>query len=122
MTQTRDIVQTVNVRGTRLPKRLQQPKLQKPRQAHRASILFGGVFMNVQERAKTQERIVELEKEMAALKLQLEGRPTHVRVPLKVFHLDRFPDLNELDDLTIQRAVNWLEAEVADNLFIAVEC
>lgn len=78
--------------------------------------------MTIQERTEIQNRIEEMEKEMAALKLQLDGRPTHVKVPLNAFHLDRYPDLQSTDDLTLKRLVSWLETEVAENLFISVQC
>lgn len=78
--------------------------------------------MTIQERTEIQNRIVAMEKEMAALKLQLEERPTHVKVPLNAFHLDGYPDLQSTDDLTLKRLVSWLETEVAENLFISVQC
>lgn len=77
--------------------------------------------MNIQERSEKLNRITELEKEIAAIKQELEGRPTHVKVPLKAFYLDRYPNLENVDDQTMQRLVLWLEAEIVDNLFISVQ-
>lgn len=87
-----------------------------------ALFLFGGVFMIIQERTEIQNRIEVMEKEVAALKLQLEGRPTHVKIPLSVFRFDdpRFIDLDKLEDVKIIEIVAYLENEIADKLIIYV--
>ncbi len=77
--------------------------------------------MNIQERNEKLNQIAKLEKEVAALKQELEGRPTHVKIPLSSFRLDRYQNLESADDLTIQRIVSWLELDVVDNLVISVQ-
>jgi hypothetical protein len=78
--------------------------------------------MTTEERNTIQNQIAETEKNLAVLRQKLEGRPTHVQVPLSVFHLDRYPDLENADDLTVQKTVRWLETEVVSNLLISVQC
>jgi len=78
--------------------------------------------MTVQERINAQSRIEVLEKEMAALKLQLEGRPTHVRVPLKVFNFEnpKLRDLDKLDDAAMHEMVAQLENHIEETMIITI--
>ncbi|TCL35660.1 hypothetical protein EV210_111126 [Anaerospora hongkongensis] len=78
--------------------------------------------MNIQERNEKLNRIIDLEKEIAAIKQELEGRPIHVKVPLRVFFFEnpKFRNLEDFSDDKLKELVEWLENELAAKITISV--
>lgn len=68
-----------------------------------------------------EDRVQALEKEIADLKLQLEGRRTYIKIPLSVIEFnDKLYTIDNIDEGQMKDLLDQIESDLQNQLRISI--